>query len=106
MDLAVFSEIYIYCKYLNPGQSLSVSWVNVKKWVNHLGFWGVGLERGAAGGQNQLRRDFQGSHTRVCEYRGFNQSGSFRSFVYICFSYLSLTNYSFHIILPICFVNI
>ena len=24
MDLAVFSEIYIYCKYLNPGQSLSV----------------------------------------------------------------------------------
>ena len=25
MDLAVFSEIYIYCKYLKPGQSLSVS---------------------------------------------------------------------------------
>ena len=24
MDLAVFSEIYIYCKYLDPGQSLSV----------------------------------------------------------------------------------
>ena len=24
MDLAVFSEIYIYCKYLKPGQSLSV----------------------------------------------------------------------------------
>ena len=23
MDLAVFSEIYIYCKYPNPGQSLS-----------------------------------------------------------------------------------
>ena len=30
------------------------SWVNVKIWVNHLGIWGVGLERGAAGGQNQL----------------------------------------------------
>ena len=24
MDLAVVSEIYIYCKYLKPGQSLSV----------------------------------------------------------------------------------
>ena len=24
MDQAVFSEIYIYCKYLNPGKSLSV----------------------------------------------------------------------------------
>ena len=54
MDLAVFSEIYIYCKYPNPGQSLSGSWVNVKKWVNNLGIWGMGVERGSIGGQSQL----------------------------------------------------
>ena len=54
MDLAVFSEIYSYCKYPIPRQSLSVSWVNVKKWGHNLGIWGVGLESGAAGGQRQL----------------------------------------------------
>ena len=61
MDLAVYivkSRATVDTQI--PDNPNPFSWVNVKKWGNNLGIWGMGLERGAARGQRQLGSNCRG----------------------------------------------
>ena len=70
------------------------------------GILGRGFKAWGSWGQESVETGLSRISQGCVSIEGSINQGSFRSFVYICFSYLSLTNYSFHIILPICFVNI
>ena len=71
MDLTVFSEIYIKCKYLNPGQSLSV----LKGQRGGMGQLEIGIFHGfARAGQKRVgQRDGQNGWSRLQSKPNCNQ---------------------------------